>query len=171
MAKRSREPTGDHLGGRLCTNLVDNVVQIRLVNKRVKNIPAEPALEDVEWAVSFGTGNAKEKHVYSKDWEDLQPIVRKVYNAVDRSKIPNPMYAPKKMGGKADLQEFKIWCLRQYASGQTPPDWLHTGKGWGTILFPTHAMIRPNVDAMLGKQSALCLCTIVSVSCSNMQHA
>ena len=133
MAKRSRDPTGPNGRVWISANLVGNVVQIRLVNKRVKNLPSELALEDVEWAMSFGTGNAKEKHVYSKDWEDLQPIVRKVYNAVDRSKIPHPMYAPKKMGGKADLQELQIWCLRQYAIGQTPPGWLHSGKGWGAI--------------------------------------
>ena len=120
-------------------------------------------MDELEFCVSYAVGNAKEDTIYSKDWQDITQSVRKVYNTVERGLLPNPLLAPRKVGAKIDMVQLQEWALLQHNSGLAPPNWIHVGKGWNTVLFPTLAMMLPNIIAM---RSARSPATIHAMKCT-----
>ena len=126
--------------------------QARLKNHLLRNIPDGLTFNDIEMRALVIMGNAYEDHLYVSSYDEpsIDPMVKQLYKNLDRSKLPDPFFAPKHVrhGGKQDLNELMKWSFGCWLKGEVYMGWITTGAKWGKVIFPPISAYKKNVYAI-----------------------
>ena len=122
-------------------------------NGRLQHIPSGTGFNDVEFRYLVVMGNFFESHLYPSDYEDkaIDAMVKKTYNTMDRSLLPDPFLAPKSVrsGGKPGITALYEWAFQQWCEGKiTVTGWLHCGANWGEVIWPPPSAYKANIKAI-----------------------
>ena len=125
---------------------------MKLKNGHITKLPASIKLSDITSKQVLGVGNLKDNQLFWSDADKIDARVKKLYQAIPRAELPDPIYAPKLVPGwgKRDYTESLTSLVEQYNRGELPDGWLGTGGKFGTVVAPSLAQHKPNLLAMKG---------------------
>ena len=121
-------------------------------NHQLRNIPDGLGFDDIEMRALVIMGNACEDHLYVSSYDEpsIDSMVKQLYKNMDRSKLPDPFFAPKHVrhGGKQDLNELMKWAYGCWLKGEVYMGWITTGAKWGKVIFPPISAYKKNLYAI-----------------------
>ena len=108
-------------------------------NKRSAQLPNPLTKEDIIVKDSCVASNMHEDYVMFTDFNQLSREARTAYGKIDRTKLPEPVIAPKpKYLGKDEHDRFLDWVCAQWNAGQIDKNWLVAkSKDFNGIRFPS----------------------------------
>ena len=98
-------------------------------------------------------GNYYQNELYATEYEDVDALVKQLYNSIKRDDIPDPILAPKaaRNGGKKDIIVLQKWAFNSWCNGEATTGWLHVGAKWGNVMHPPLSAFKMNLLAMRGE--------------------